>query len=192
MKKYLKVAFILLACSNLLMADLVFNLGAQQFSNSVKGNFQDSTYDLPNSVVSTALKFDKGHYIPYGSGSFKVELKKFFPKWAVTFDIDAYLYQRGTGLSLLGKDGKVLTLFFSYQRISVDGEVSSDSDFLQGEKIIGSIYSDGKVITVVINGKHNFKIEKANFKLAFVEANLGTDSSVPDQLNGLAISISSN
>jgi len=191
MKKYLKVAFILLAFSNVLMADLVFNLGAQQFSNSVKGNFQDSTYDLPNSIVSTALKFDKGHYIPNGSGSFKVELKKFFPKWAVTFDLNAYLYNRGMGVTLLGKDGKVVTLFFSYEKISVDGKVTTDGDFSQHEKIIGSIYSDGKVITVVINGKHSFKIEKANFKLAFVEVNLGTESNVPDKLNGLAISTSS-
>ena len=192
MKKHLKLAFITLACTNLLMADMVFNLGAQQFSNSVEGNFKDSTYELDKTIVSTALKFDKGHYISDGSGSFKVELKEPQPKWGVTFDMNSYLYDRGLGVTLLGKEGQVLTLFFSYGEISVDGKVIEDNTFGREETIVGSLESNGAGVTVVINGKHSFKIDKSNFKLAYIEINLGNESHgaqyYPDQLNGLAIS----
>jgi hypothetical protein len=195
MKKYLKMALITMACSNLLMADMVFNLGAQQFSNSIEGNFTDSTYDLDNSIVSTPLKFDKGHYIPNGSGSFKIQLKESKSKWGVIFDIDSYLNVRGFGVTLLGKEGNTLSLFFSNTKISVNGQVVEDSAFGGDKKIVGSIQSDGNTINVLINAKHTFNIEKSNFKLAYVEVNLGTDAdyynSRPDFLNGLAISTSS-
>jgi hypothetical protein len=195
MKKYLKIALITMACSNLLMADMVFNLGAQQFSNSIEGNFTDSTYDLDNSIVSTPLKFDKGHYIPNESGSFKVQLKEPQSKWGITFDMNSFLNIRGSGITLLGKEGDVLTLFFSFRKVSVNGQIIKDDSFQYAKKIIGSIESDGNIIKVIINGKHSFKIEKSNFKLAYIEVNLGTDTDnnrlYPDKLNGIAISTSS-
>jgi hypothetical protein len=195
MKKYLKMALITMACSNLLMADMVFNLGAQQFSNSIEGNFKDSTYDLDNTIVSTSLKFDKGHYIPNVSGSFKIQLKELKSKWGVIFDIDSYLNIRGFGVTLLGKEGNILTLFFSNKKISVNGQVIEDNAFGGSKKIIGSIRSDGNTIKVLINAKHTFNIKKSNFKLAYVEVNLGQDDfrGYPqlDRLNGIAISTSS-
>jgi hypothetical protein len=195
MKKYLKMALITMACSNLLMADMVFNLGAQQFSNSIEGNFKDSTYDLDNTIVSTPLKFDKGHYIPNVSGSFKIQLKELKSKWGVIFDIDSYLNIRGFGVTLLGKEGNILSLFFSNKKISVNGQVIEDSAFGGNKKIIGSIQSDGNTIKVLINAKHTFNIKKSNFKLAYVEVNLGQDDfrGYPqlDKLNGIAISTSS-
>jgi hypothetical protein len=195
MKKYLKIALITMACSNLLMADMVFNLGAQQFSNSIEGKFKDSTYDLDKTIVSTPLKFDKGHYVPNESGSFKVQLKEPHLKWAITFDMDSFLSGRGFGITLLGKEGDVLTLFFSFHKISVNAKIIEDETFQHAKKIIGSIESDGNIIKVIINGKHSFKVEKSNFNLAYIEVNLGTDTdnvrARPDFLNGIAISTSS-
>ena len=196
MKKYLKLFFVILTCTNLLMADMVFNLGAQQFSNSIEGKFKDSTYDLDKTIVSTPLKFDNGHYIPNVSGSFKVELKEPRAKWGVTFDMDCFLDRRGFGVTLLGKEGNVLTLFFSNKKISIDGKVIKDENLSGYEKIIGSLQSNSKAITIVINGKDKLTIKKPNFKLAYVEMNLGTDKEyygeVPDKLNGLAISTNSD
>ena len=196
MKKNLKLALIAVATTNLLMANMVFNLGAQHFSNSIDGNFTDSTYDLPKTVVSTSLKLENGHYIPKESGSFKVELKEPKTKWGVTFDMDCYLNTRGSGVTLLGKDSNVLTLFFSNGEISVDGQVKKNGSFRYGKKIVGTVQSDGKAITVIINGKYNFKIEKPNFNLGYIEVNLGTDTYnsskfFPDKLNGLAITTAS-
>jgi len=194
MKKYYKILFIMFVCSNFLMADMVFNLGGQQFFNSVKGNFKDSTYNLKNTIVSTALKFDKGHYIPNGSGSFQVKLKEPTAKWGVTFDIDAYFGGRGLGVTLLGKDGDTLTLFFNEQKINIDGNVTKIGAFSGHEKILGSLHSDGKIVKVIINGEYVSILKKPNFKLAYIEANLGTgyyySTPISDRLNGLAISTS--
>jgi len=196
MKNYLtKLTLIILATSNFLMADMVFNLGGQQFSNSIEGKFKDATYDLPETTVSTSLKFDNGHYIPNHSGSFKVQLKKPKAKWGVTFDVDAYLSTRGFGVTLMSKEGRIVTIFFSQNKISVSGKVIEEKSFNGHKKIIGSIESDGKTIDIIFNGKYIFKVEKPNFQLVYVEVNLATDwqgnYAHPDKLNGLAISTAS-
>ena len=197
MKKYLtKLTLITLASSNLLFADMVFNLGGQQFANSVEGKFKDATYDLPHTIVSTSLKFDNGHYIPNESGSFKVQLKNPKAKWGVTFDVNTFLNIRGFGVTLMSKEGRIVTIFFSKNKISVSGKVIEEKSFNVHKKIIGSIESDGKTIDIIFNGTYTFKVEKPNFQLAYVEVNLATDWEAGnprvDKLNGLAISTTSD
>jgi len=197
MKKYLtKLTLITLASSNLLFGDIVFNLGAQQFANSIEGKFKDATYDLPHTIVSTSLKFDNGHYIPNQSGSFKVQLKKPKSKWGVTFDVNTFLNTRGFGVTLMSKEGRIVTIFFSQNKISVSGKSLEEKSLNGHKEIMGSVESDGKSIDVIINGMYTFKVEKPNFQLAYVDVNLAIDwksgYEQPDKLNSLTISTTSN
>ena len=104
MKKILKSTLLITALSSSLMAEVQFDLGAQQFSNSVLGNYKDSTYDLEKSIASTGLAYIDGGYKPKKgrAGSVKAQVKEPKPHWGVSFAMYCYIFNDGCGVNLLG------------------------------------------------------------------------------------------
>ena len=192
MKKLLISTYILASLSGALNAKVVFDMGAQQLSNSVEGNFKDSTYDVGDALVSTALAFKDGAYqpkdAPISSGSFKVQVKEPKDKWAVTFDMKCKVANNaGCSASLLSSNGKAVSMFFADDTISVGGKKIIDDDFTNSGGLSGincSAEMDGDTIKVVINGQYDFNITKPNFKLAHVNISVGHE----DKITNLAVS----
>lgn len=192
MKKLLISTYILASLSGALNAKVVFDMGAQQLSNSVEGNFKDSTYDVGDALVSTALAFKDGAYQPKdvanSAGSFKVQVKEPQAKWAVTFAMRCNFNYGGCGVSLLGSNGKAVSMFFADDTISVGGKKIIDEKFANypsyTKSINGSAEMDGDTIKVVINGQYDFNITKPNFKLAHVNMSVARI----DRITNLAVS----
>lgn len=189
MKKLLISTYILASLSGALNAKVVFDMGAQQLSNSVEGNFKDSTYDVGDALVSTALAFKDGAYQPKGvadsAGSFKVQVKEPQAKWAVTFAMQCdFGYQGGgCGVSLLGSNGKAISMFFDADTVSVGGKTIKDDGFTKTgdvSSINGSAEMDGDTIRVVINGQYDFNITKPSFKLAHVNLSVFHNAKITD------------
>ena len=181
--------------SNLLMAEVVFNLGVQQLSNSVEGNYKDSTYDVGTAIVSTSMAFVEGAYLPkaYSTGSFSVQIKEPKPQWAVSVNMYSYLNNDGSSITLLGSNGQSTAVFFDYQKISVEGTTITDNMFGLGETINVTIQMNEGSIDFVINGEYTFRVSKPGFQLAQVNVLLATERGSGvyiDRLNNIAISTS--
>jgi len=195
MGKYFKYMIVSVLLSNLLMADVVFDLGAQQFSNSVEGNYEDSTYDVGVAIVSTSMAYVEGAYLPKATstGNFSVQIKDPKPQWAVSVNMYNYLYSDGSSITLLGKNGQTTAIFFAYQKISVEGTTIADNEFINGETVNVTIQMNEGNIDFVVNGEYTFSVAKPGFQLAQVSMMLATDrssGSSVDRLNNIAISTS--
>ena len=179
-------------------AEVVFDLGAQQFSNSVKQNYRDATYDTGLAIASTGLAYTNGAYRakPCSTGSMSVQIKNPKPKWGVTFSMYCYLNDDGCSVTLLGQKGQALNLTFDKNVLAVDGKKSK---FYSGNTTInGSVQSLGKQIEVVINGEWKFLVDKPDFALAHVAVQISSSDehcsngfeNRHDKLNSLAVSSS--
>lgn len=181
--------------SNIAIAQVVFDLGAQQFSNSVAKSFEDSTYDLGTSLASTSLAYNDGHYESKvnETGSLKVQIKDPQVNWGVSFSMYCYLGSESCGINLLDLNGQAININFNQQVISVDGTTLSLDNFKYGESINGTIDASGADdIIVSING-HNFTVTKPNFKLVHLEINLNAEGvNFQANITGLAITSSAN
>ena len=155
------------------MAEVVFDLGAQQFYNSVEKNYADSTYDLDKSIVSTAMAFTDGVYRPKDkhAGRLSVQLKTPKPKWGVSFSVSCYLGDDGCGLTLLGNRGKALNINFDYEEVTVNNKTKSDNRFKFRETINGTVEANETNIIVHVAG-YTFEVAKRDFQLASVTVNL--------------------
>jgi len=195
MKKIIKSTLLITALSSSLMAEVQFDLGAQQFSNSVLGNYKDSTYDLEKSIASTGLAYIDGGYRPKKgrAGSVKAQVKEPKPHWGVSFAMYCFVGTDGCGVNLLGSNGHAINIFFEYDHIRAEGtDVAFDGGFRDAETINGTVDGNGDDITIVVNG-HTFTVNKPNFKLAHVELNVASEGGrgdyegYIDSINGLVI-----
>jgi len=193
MKKILKSTLLITALSSSLIAEVQFDLGAQQFSNSVLGNYKDSTYDLEKSIASTGLAFIDGGYKPKKgrAGSVKAQVKDPKPHWGVSFSMYCFVGYDGCGVNLLGSNGHAINIFFEYSHIRVEGTDVVNSAFGDAETISGTVDGNGDDIKIVVNG-HTFTVNKPNFELAHVELNVASeggrgDGGFIDSINGLVI-----
>ena len=198
MKKYLKFTLLMTLLSNLLVADVVFDLGAQQLSNSVDGDYIDATYDAGDSIVSTGLAQVNGYYRAkeYRTGHFSVQVKQPKTQWAVSFNMYVYLaFNRadGSSITLTSSNGQAINIYIEREHIAVEG-TTLDTGLSGGEVISGTIQKNGNNIDIIINGSYVFHISKPNFKLEQFNIILATDSSnyidYIDKLNNLTISTS--
>jgi len=194
MKKILKSTLLITALSSSLIAEVQFDLGAQQFSNSVLGNYKDSTYDLEKSIASTGLAYIDGGYRPKkgSAGSVKAQVKDSKPHWGVSFAMYCYLNRDGCGVNLLGSNGHAINIFFEHSHIRVEGTDVRDTSFYDAETINGTVDGNGDDIKIVVNG-HTFTVNKPNFELTHVELNVASEGGAGDyegfidSINGLVI-----
>lgn len=210
MKKILHTTLLSAILTSTLMSETVFDLGAQQFYNSVtpEKHYQDASYDLGTSFASTGLAFIDGGYKPKGgrSGSLKAQVKNPKLHWGVSFSMYCYIFADGCGISLVGSNGNAINIHLDNRRLRVNGEeingnvtfdgsnVSSYS-FYQETTVDGVIDGYDDNISVVVNG-HKFNFMMPNFKLAHVELNVASDGTTGgnpksiDSINGLVITSS--
>ena len=196
MKKILKSTLLITALSSSLMAEVQFDLGAQQFSNSVLKNYKDSTYDLEKSIASTGLAFIDGGYKPKKgrAGSVKAQVKEPKPHWGVSFAMYCYVYLDGCGVNLVGSNGNAINIHLSNQHLRVNGQNvgnSSWSDVGRETTVDGVVNGNDDNISVVVNG-HQFNFVMPNFELAHVELNVASEGGAGgeeaiDSINGLVI-----
>lgn len=197
MKKYLKLTLLVTLFSNMLMADVVFDLGAQQLSNSVDGEYIDATYDAGDSIISTGLAHVDGYYRAkdHRTGHFSVQVKQPQAQWAISFNMYIYIHSGGEGssMTLTSSSGQAVNIYIGYGYISVAGTTIETN--INGESILsGSIQMNGNNIDIIINGSYVFHVEKPDFKLRQFNMILGTEKginiSLIDKLNNLTISTS--
>ncbi len=206
MKKFVKSALLLSVLSSCAMAETVFDLGAQQFYNSVtpEKHYQDASYDLGTSFASTGLAFIDGGYKPKAgrSGSVKAQVKDPKPHWGVSFSMYCHIYYDGCGASLVGSNGNAINIHLdkNYLRVNgieVDGHLDNGNvnEFYAETTVDGVVSGNDDNISVVVNG-HQFNFIMPNFKLAHVELNVASegtyshDEGLIDSINGLVITSS--
>ncbi len=211
MPKILTIFLLTFSLSSSLLADIVFDLGAQQFyycattitdkNGDEQPQFKEASYDVGTAIVSTGLASINGYYRPdnYQSGHFGVQIKEPKAKWAVNFSMYAYLGSDDSSVQFLSENGQSFTIHFDNDTISVNGEKKTDEAFSAGilnseTDISASIYVNGDNIEVIINGDNKFIVKKPNFKLAKVDISLYTDNDdfiyKTDKLHSLTISTS--
>jgi len=210
MKTFLQTTIMVSLLSASLMAETVFDLGAQQFYNSItpEMHYMDASYDLDKSFASTGLAFIDGGYRPKGgrSGSLKAQVKVPKAHWGVSFSMYCYIFADGCGISAVGSNGNAINIHLDNKRLRVngievngdvtfDGSNTSSYSFYQETTVDGVINGHDDNISVVING-HIFNFIMPNFELAHVELNVASDGTTPDKyidsINGLVITSSDN
>jgi hypothetical protein len=199
MNKIIKSTLLAMLLSSSLMAEVVFDLGAQQLSNAQDGIYKVSSYDVGKSIIATGMISNKGTYQPKiaNRGSMSVQIKEPKPNWGVTFSMYCYLYNDGCGVTLLSKSGASINISLNYHYLSIDGNQTTSNQFKFNTDVYGSIQQiqNSDNISININGFQNI-ITKPNFKLAHIDIGLsGIEHSNGyrlDSINSLAISTSDN
>ena len=199
MNKIIKSTLLTTLLSSTLMAEVVFDLGAQQLSNAEDGVYKMSSYDVGKSIVATGLVSSNGVYQPKvgNRGGMSVQLKEPKPKWGVTFSMYCYLYSDGCGVTLLSKDGASINISLDANYLSIDGNKTQSNQFYSATDIYGSIQQlpNSDDISININGfkdiitKPNFKLAHINIGISDIEGNL---NQYFDNISSLAISTSDN
>jgi len=201
MNKILKSTLVATLISSTLMADVLFDLGAQQLSESQAGTYKLSSYDLGKSIVSTGMASGAdGAYRPknYGAGGITAQIKEPKANWGVTFNMYCYLDADGCGATLIGANGNTINIALAFRSISVEGNESKYENFYREENIYGSVQTikDSDEIEIIINGKYKYRVTKPNFKVAQVALSVGTEGSATnnriDKVSSLVISASDN
>jgi len=173
MKKLLKTALLLTAFTNLLNAEILFDLHAQHFSNVKDGNLEFGRYNLPKVYVSTAAK---NYYGSYETKDFIVEMKSPPAIWSVTFDLRARLYNNTRTLSFVADTGKTISVTFKYNKIIFDGYEQSVSYMANRASISGTLTKEGNQVVLRVNGYYKRTATVSNFaKLKLVKIPLSND-----------------
>lgn len=176
MKKILKSTLVVTLLSSTLMAQTVFDLGAQELYNSVEQNYKGGAYDLGTSIASTGMAFKNGRYEPkaLSSGGFSVQVKEPKPHWSVNFDMYCYLYSDGCSVDLIGDNGQAINILFERYNIRVNGVAVNDTNFGYEEVIGGAIDGYDDNISVNVAGRQ-FNFNMPNFNLANVSIGLSSE-----------------
>ena len=192
MKKFLKFTLLVAAFTNVLVAETIFELTAQHFSNSIDGNGAGARYDLSKTYVSTALKYESGHYTRTTSSSSQkldVEIKTPLSDWAVSFDMSYYLSSENHPIRFTSDTGKTIIVSFEYNEIFLNGTLvySNNSRLERRTEVIGTLEKSGNSVRLSVNGYFTQTINVSNFsKLKFVSVSLLHDN-YDDIMNGLNI-----
>lgn len=202
--------------SSVAMADVVFDLGAQQLyypatkltdSNGYDtiDQYQEATYDTGAAIVSTGLTSVNGYYRPMEkrNGYFGVSIKEPKANTAISFSMYCYLNDDGCSIELLDKNAQAVNISFHYYSDysnNLYGKISTAGQFAYGignndTSINGTIEIDPTNIHISINGgTFAFDVPKTGFELKKVNFSLYTEGSTyidyTDKLNALSISTS--
>jgi len=167
MKKLLKTALLLTAFTNLLNAEILFDLHAQHFSNVKDGDLEFGRYNLPKVYVSTAAK---NYYGAYYTKDFTVEMKNPPATWSVTFDLRANLSGNTRTLSFVSDTGKTILVTFKYNKIIFDGYEQSVSHMGADASMSGTLTKEGNQVILYVNGYYKRIATVSNFsKLKLVK-----------------------
>jgi len=167
-KKALKLTLMLVSFSNLLTAEILFDLDAQHFSNVKDGNLEFGRYNLPKVYVSTAAK---NYYGMYSEKDFNVEIKNPPASWSVTFNLDAHTNVTSK-LSFVSDKGKTISVTFKDGKIIFDGYEQSLSNMYID--VSGTLTKEGNQVTLYVNGYYKRTATVSNFsKLKFVKIPMG-------------------
>jgi len=149
-KKVLKLALMLVSFSNLLTAEILFDLHAQHFSNVKDGGEEFGRYNLPKVYVSTAAK---NYYGVYYKKDFNVEIKNPPVSWSVTFDLRAKLTgSRTRTLSFVADTGKTISVAFKYNKVIFDGHSETVGYIGNHASISGTLTKEGNQVVLRVNG----------------------------------------
>ena len=165
-KKALKLTLMLVSFSNLLTAEILFDLHAQHFSNVKDGDLEFGRYNLPKVYVSTAARNYHGVYF---GGDFKVDIKTPPTSWSVTFDLRAKLDTSRT-VKFISNDGTTIPVTFGYYNIKFMGTETSVSKMTHHASISGTLTKKGNQVVLRVNGSYQGEATVSNFpKLKKVE-----------------------
>ncbi len=199
MKRYIKTAAIAILISQSLSAEVIFDIGDQQLSESVNQTYKDATYETDNVLINTGLAYIDGAYSPklLKSGHYGVKIKEPKDNWSVTFAMKCYTVNSGCGVTLNGANGKAISMEFDIDQINVDGNSTKDSSLSSSSTSNCETYINASVekvqngVEVVINGKHKYIINKKDFKLGQIDISINSDGNgATDELTSLSISTS--
>lgn len=197
MKKLLKTTLLFTLLTNLLTAEILFDLNEQHFSNALDANGVVGKYSLPNVYVTTQLRYDNGRYKLYGANnsSFDIELKNPLNTVNVSFDIEYNLNSNSYGkihnIQLIDINGEIVTLGLSGigRGFNFDGH---ESDFTANgrTRILGTIRKTGTEFEININNGdlvRTYTVSRFS-KLKFIKFDVLYDTG-DDILDGIIIGI---
>lgn len=171
-KKILKLTLMLVSFSNLLTAEILFDLHAQHFSNVKDGNLEFGRYDLPEVYVSTAAK---NYYGTYYKNDFTVDIKNPPASWSVSFDFSAKLSSTTRTLSFVADTGRTISVIFKPNKIVFGGYEQTVSYMNTYTNISGTLTKEGNQVVLRVNGYYERTATVLNFpKLKLVK--IPTDS----------------
>lgn len=148
MKSIFRIVIGMVLMGGSLMAQVVFDLQQQHFSNSLKDEKIGSKYELQESYVTTNMNLKSDTYNYQGDGHFHVELKEALQTWHMTYDLRIHLGGNDT-ITLYDESGQSFVMAFRDGKIYFDNkEVYSDT------YITGTIQlsRSGSEIVLTING----------------------------------------
>jgi hypothetical protein len=197
-QKIWKFTLLMAVLATTLTAEIVFDLGAQQFyytevkatasDGSTYNQYVEASYDVGEVIVSTALTSENGYYrtrLRYEGGYFGVSLKNPKPTTAISFNMYCYFKSgHSCSVELLDENAQALVVAITYGRVNVNG-ASKSGDFSSGTSISGAIEITSSNVHIDINGKI-FDIAKSNFELKKV--NLTLDNAGNNKLHSLVVS----
>ena len=193
MKKILKLTLLLATLSNLLVAQTIFDLSAQHFSNSIDAEGKGARYNLPKVYVSTALKYVDGIYALTTSAGqpMDVEIKTPLSNWVVSFNMSYDIYDHIHPIRFTSDTGKTIIISFRWNEIYLNGtRVLQDENLLEKiTNVVGSLSKNGNSVTLSVNGYLTKTINVSNFaKLKFVSVSVVQENMYhSDNLLGLSI-----
>ena len=166
MKKIFKLTLLLTLLSNLLMAEILFDLNEQHFSNSLDGDGVLTKYSLPNVYVTTELRYSNSNakYYPlslgstggYRDSSFDIEFKSPMDNMRMSFDISFSLHNKVHTIQFIDTNGKVVTL----------GLRKAGNGFnFDGQKENLSLANDERIIATIKKTNNEFYININNSQL---------------------------
>lgn len=195
MLKFWKSTLLVMLFANVLMAETIFDLGAQHFSNSIDGNGEGARYDLPKVYVSTPLKYESGHYGRTTSDSSQkldIEIKTPLSTWSVSFDMSYYLNSNIHPIRFTSDTGKTIIISFEWNEIFLNGSsvYQNYNRLEQRTEVVGTLSKNGDSVTLSVNGYFTQTVNISNFsKLKFISVSLVKDYGT-DIMNGLNIGTS--
>ena len=141
----------LVSFSNLLTAEILFDLHAQHFSNVKDGGEEFGRYNLPKVYVSTAAR---NHFGTYYRREFSVELKSPPASWSVTFDLRANIRDNPRTLSFVANTGKTISVTFREGKILFNGHSETENiyDLDFHASISGTLTKEGNQVVLRVNG----------------------------------------
>ena len=197
MKKLLKFTLLVTLLTNLLTAEILFDLNDQHFSNSLDGDGISAKYSLPNVYITTKLKYENDRYsLRYtDDASFDIELKNPLNDVRISFDMtynfSTSSYAEVHNIQFIDVDGEVVTLGLSGvgRGFNFDGHLS-DLSLDYAERVIGTITKNGSEFEININNGdlvRTYTVARFS-RLKFIKFDVLYDSG-KDILDGIIIGI---
>ncbi len=191
-KLLLSIILTTLTTQTAIAAQILFDLNAQHFSETLNdGGLVAARYNLPDSFVSTNLKYDQSYHSVSGddTGSLAIELKQPIENWGVSFDIKYSFsgsFREKRSIKLTSDDGTTSTVSLSWHKVTFNGIDAYEPENFE-RLVIAIDKNNNEDIKLRINGDLVASTPSIGFSnLKFVEVQLISENGL-DSLNSLII-----